>query len=202
MKKISICLKSIVFLILIHCGAQANDVNQDGQVGVTDAIFALQVAAGGADASAVLHSHHSLDAADGDPEDAVHVDNNGNVGIGTVTPSTRLDIIGGVAVGGNTVIDSSGKWVGDSTGLQGPKGDKGDPGEPGPAVTTVAVCVDGGRTTDGTCTCNGTTVSQVIASFDGTCTVTADTGSCTASGHNDSNYLYDHTGMCCVCAPD
>jgi hypothetical protein len=35
---------------------------------------------------------HSLDAADGDPTDAVYVDNSGNVGIGTTTPARKLHI--------------------------------------------------------------------------------------------------------------
>ena len=37
---------------------------------------------------------HSLDAADGSPTDALFVRNNGNVGIGTVTPSERLSVSG------------------------------------------------------------------------------------------------------------
>jgi len=37
---------------------------------------------------------HSLDAADGSPTDALFVTNNGNVGIGTVTPSERLSVSG------------------------------------------------------------------------------------------------------------
>ena len=35
---------------------------------------------------------HSLDAADGDPVDAVYVDNEGNVGIGTKNPQVRLSL--------------------------------------------------------------------------------------------------------------
>ena len=35
---------------------------------------------------------HSLDAADGSPEDAVYVDNSGRVGVGTSTPTTFLDV--------------------------------------------------------------------------------------------------------------
>lgn len=46
----------------------------------------------------------------------------GNVGIGTANPSAKLDIAGNVAINGTPVIDSTGKWVGDSTGLVGPQG--------------------------------------------------------------------------------
>lgn len=45
---------------------------------------------------------HSLDAADGDPVDAVYVDNDGDVGIGTQTPSSRLDI-GSTSDVGNSI---------------------------------------------------------------------------------------------------
>jgi hypothetical protein len=40
---------------------------------------------------------HSLDAADGAPVDAVYVDNEGNVGIGILTPSERLHLRGGTS---------------------------------------------------------------------------------------------------------
>lgn len=36
---------------------------------------------------------HSLDAADGSPTDALFVDNDGNVGIGTISPTAKLDIV-------------------------------------------------------------------------------------------------------------
>ena len=39
---------------------------------------------------------HSLDAADGDPVDALYVDDDGNVGIGTATPMAKLDVDGDV----------------------------------------------------------------------------------------------------------
>ncbi len=43
-------------------------------------------------ASGVIPDGHSLDAADGSPVDAVYVDNNGKVGIGTTDPGYNLDV--------------------------------------------------------------------------------------------------------------
>ena len=42
---------------------------------------------------------HSLDAADGDPIDALYVDNDGNVGIGTLIPQVKLDVNGMIRPG-------------------------------------------------------------------------------------------------------
>ncbi len=43
---------------------------------------------------------HSLDAVDGDPIDAVFVDADGNVGVGTSTPASTLDVRGDLSVDG------------------------------------------------------------------------------------------------------
>ncbi|MFC1799619.1 tail fiber domain-containing protein [Candidatus Eisenbacteria bacterium] len=50
--------------------------------------------ADGVDDVGGLGDGHSLDAADGIPVDAVYVDNEGSVGIGTSSPSKRLHLIG------------------------------------------------------------------------------------------------------------
>jgi hypothetical protein len=51
---------------------------------------------------------HALDARDGDPRDAVFVDNDGNVGIGTVRPAGSLHVrpesIGATAIANSTLI--------------------------------------------------------------------------------------------------
>ncbi len=46
----------------------------------------------------------------------------GNVGIGTPTPTTTLDVHGSIGINGRPVIDNTGKWVGDTTGISGKNG--------------------------------------------------------------------------------
>jgi len=45
---------------------------------------------------------HSLDAADGSPTDALFVDNDGNVGIGTLSPGAELEVAGQLKITGGT----------------------------------------------------------------------------------------------------
>lgn len=58
----------------------------------------------------------------------------GNLGIGTPSPTDRLDVMGSIAVNGTRVIDSAGRWVGQPPiGPPGPAGPAGPPGPQGPA---------------------------------------------------------------------
>ncbi|MFC1572294.1 hypothetical protein ACFL6M_01725 [Candidatus Eisenbacteria bacterium] len=58
------------------------------------------------------HGHHGLDAADGDPTNAVYVDDAGNAGIGTTSPASELEVVGNVEADGYTI---NGVPVGTST---------------------------------------------------------------------------------------
>lgn len=57
--------------------------------------------------AAAGHRHNALSAGDGDPGQAVYVADNGNVGVGTQTPETALQVTGNRIrlVNGNRVID-------------------------------------------------------------------------------------------------
>jgi hypothetical protein len=57
--------------------------------------------------------------------------NSGNVGIGTSDPVAKLDVAGEIAINGEVIINSSGNWIGNLTGMQGPEGPQGPPGEQG-----------------------------------------------------------------------
>ena len=50
----------------------------------------------------------------------------GNIGLGTMNPLAKLDVFGNIAINGKEIINESGVWVGDPTGLQGPQGPPGD----------------------------------------------------------------------------
>lgn len=50
---------------------------------------------------------HSLDAADGSPTDALYVNNSGDVGIGTTTPTEKLDVRGALQVAESVLLDAA-----------------------------------------------------------------------------------------------
>ncbi|MFY0564928.1 hypothetical protein ACN28E_13810 [Archangium lansingense] len=130
---------------------------------------------------------------------------------GNLTPAL-FNSPGGYAVGGVTIINGQGQWIGSPVGLQGPKGDKGDQGvqgiqgiegkqgPPGPAVHTFAVCGDAPRDGSGAClrscafVCSGSTVEG--GTFGSGCTATSDTGICPLS-----HPIAGACPMCCVCRP-
>ena len=55
--------------------------------------------------------------------------NIGNIGIGTKNPLAKLDVFGNIAINGKVVINETGNWVGNLSGMQGPPGPQGLPGD-------------------------------------------------------------------------
>jgi hypothetical protein len=89
---------------------------------------------------------------------------------------------------------ANGVWGG-AVSLIGPTGATGPQGPAGPSVHTSAVCANAGVSSDGDCSCSGHQISKVRSY--GSCTITSDTGSCTAYGYNGTP---KYMGSCCVCA--
>jgi len=86
-------------------------------------------------------------------------------------------------------------------GAAGPAGSQGPAGPTGPAVRTHAVCVSGHNRFSADCHCSGSRTQS--KNNDGTsCTVTSDTGSCTATttGAILPNESWGKSA-CCVCIP-
>ena len=121
----------------------------------------------------------------------------GNVGIGTDTPGQKLTVAGMVesTSGGFRFPDGT---VQSTAQLRGPQGPQGPQGPPGPAVRTSAVCVSGVPDPFGNrmCDCAG---GRVISRVSTPCTVTSDTGACSANSASWQGV--EKSGQCCVCAP-
>ena len=66
------------------------DVNQDSQTGIPEAIYSLKIAAGINES--FPSNRHSLDAADGNPKDALYVDNDGKVIVNNKLQVKRYDV--------------------------------------------------------------------------------------------------------------
>jgi len=116
---------STVILIFLNCYCFAEilgDVNDDNQVNVTEAIHALQVSAG--INNNITITDNSLDAADGNPKNALYIDNYGRIGIGTTEPYANLTLNPGSEKQFNkqlsglvTVAPNSRKVIGNSSTL-------------------------------------------------------------------------------------
>lgn len=129
----------------------------------------------------------------------------GNVGIGTSAPASTLTVAGIVqsTTGGFEFPNGT---IQTTATLQGPRGPQGPPGPTGPpGATTIASCVSEQPSPLTSPSCTGTTVS--FSSINGqaamldesaTCTVTANTGSCTATASNLGNGQFTY-GSCSVC---
>jgi hypothetical protein len=106
-------------------------ITSDGRIGIgtINPTTALEVAGivrstlegfkfpdGTVQGSAARGDGHSLDASDGDPTDAVYVDGNGNVGMGTTSPNMKLQLHASDVAG--IRITNSITGVGGSDGIQ------------------------------------------------------------------------------------
>jgi len=91
-----IAMIALIIIFLFYCTSNLNagtigDINNDNTVDTTEAVYALQVSAGMSKTiTSNENDHHSLDAADGSPKNALYVDQDGQVGIGTTFPSADL----------------------------------------------------------------------------------------------------------------
>lgn len=151
---------------------------------VVDGSTSMTGEAGGAPAAAVLFSHAKLSVAAPKPL-SFECSHDGPVAGQKIDPGATL-LVERVS----------------APGTMGPKGDPGPAGPQGPTgptLPTVAVCnkpTGGANPQSASCSCLGKTlVNQTAIS----CTVTAQTGSCTENGFILNGFVAN--AACCVCAP-
>jgi hypothetical protein len=111
------------------------------------------------------------------------IQDRGNVGIGTLTPTQKLEVAGIIRSSSGGVMFPDGTLQATAT-LKGPQGAQGPPGPVGPPTKSIAVCQVGGIVN---CACTGRTITRVF----GACSVTSDTGPCSDNAPS---------GCCAVCA--
>lgn len=111
----------------------------------------------------------------------------------------------GIILQDGLLIKSRGDLIGPKgrdglDGRRGPTGNDGRRGPAGPAAHTVAVCLENQGSTAPNCSCSGVEIfrENVPSLPGGSCTVTADTGTCSASGHLVAGS--SQSGCCAVCA--
>ena len=181
-------------------------------IGITILLLCYSVIAIAADKVVVIPLNSSNNSSDGKfvdgqyPEDAVYID--GNVGIGTILPEALLHVAGSPGVDGIMFPDGTLQTTatlqgpkGDTgaTGVQGFRGDKGDTGPqgvPGASVNSSAICIN--NIINGSCfmTCaTGSEIGGGSTDDEAGCTVTSDSGTCSASGILSIGRVH----LCCVC---
>jgi hypothetical protein len=127
-----------------------------------------------------------------------------NVGIGTATPSTALDVVGNLRLEGSgngiTFPDGTSQTTASAMGPKGAPGPAGPPGPQGPAgppVHTSAMCLSNVSLGLVGSPCNKTAAFKSVPG--GACNVTADTGSCSAS--SSASTFGQTAAVCAVCIP-
>jgi hypothetical protein len=139
----------ILFVVLLFGGCGVRSLNTlRGDVKLAGE-GAVAIRDNGTDVITVKASHgNALDAADGDPTDALYVDNGGKVGIGTRTPAEQLTVTGVIhsASGGFRFPDGTVQTSAGMSGYQ--RAAAWAPGgvrvlQPGESVSVVAQCPQG-----------------------------------------------------------
>ena len=118
----------------------------------------------------------------------------GHVGIWTEIPSHPLHVAGIIRSSKDGFMFPDGTIQSTAAvGVPGPRGPTGPAGPAGPAVKTSAVCL----APPGICSCSSP--SKTVIFVRTSCTVTSDTGTCSAQSSGTTGNI--SLGSCCVCAP-